>query len=421
MSTNKTNTIHLVIRPKDTKVQGFTGHHFSVGATIKEAIVEVVSSKIDKKSENYIIGVRSEAQARKLLRIGKLKDGFKVKIERHEKLNQCRVTIRSKLLTGYSDEKLQKELTGQGVTTVKSIPPNNWIKIVTINLSSPPNYLTIGLMKIRTEKYYPMPLTCRKCQGLGHITEKCPNETKRCTNCSDVHNDPNCSRPPFCWNCGGTHRPLNKECPCYQQEKAIIRIQVNNNIRPRQAREVFRKKAGSYYIPLSKEPTMTVSSDEESDDGDKSPNEEPAGPSRTPTKLNDKDDEVVPQLKADALGHPSTYTPPPNETNEMNPDPEIHTIDITDDTSGDESVLVEDALGHPPVWPIPLLVPKKEKDLETIEIAETNDNDDQGDETVTPTPSPTPKPPKRFRKTRLSLNGTTDSAKKDPSRRESTE
>lgn len=115
----KVNRIHLVVRPKDKGVKGFTDHHFSVGTTVREAIGEVEGAEIDNETENYIVSVKSEAQSKKLLKLRKLDDGFKIRVERHAQMNTCRVTIRSNLVTNMPDDSLLKELAKQGVIGVK--------------------------------------------------------------------------------------------------------------------------------------------------------------------------------------------------------------------------------------------------------------------------------------------------------------
>lgn len=93
MKDNKNQGIFLTFKPKDSKVNGFDDHHFSVEATVKEAVGSVEDATIDTKSNNYIIKVKTEVQAQKLLRLRKLKDGFRIKVEKHVKLNHSKAIM----------------------------------------------------------------------------------------------------------------------------------------------------------------------------------------------------------------------------------------------------------------------------------------------------------------------------------------
>lgn len=342
----KSGKIHLVVMPKDTKTKGFKDQHFALAETIKEAIGEVDKASIDSKTDNYIVRVKSEEQAKKLLKLKKLKTGFKIKVTKHDKLNTCKVVIHSHLVTHMEDEQLQKALNDQGVIAVKSIPTNRVTKILTLKTSEPPTHINIGLIRVNTEKYYPMPKTCRTCQAIGHVTEDCND--KRCGNCSDRHNDANCDRAKFCWNCCGNHRPLSKGCPCYNQEKQIIKIQIDRNITPRQARAIYKKQTGTRYIPLPK-PT-DPESDEESNEEDQ--NESLTRPKdRSPKVTNEEDDEVV-LLGEDALGHPPVVPRPKLIKEEHRPGKTERPKNTkSPKTKAGKGGKKADALGHPSTAP----------------------------------------------------------------------
>lgn len=297
--------IFLVLKPKDPKVSNFSDHHFSVGETTRElvGVSGIEDATIDNKSGNYILRVRTEAQAAKLLKLKKLKDGFKIKIERHVKLNKSKAIIRSDLVVNMKDAALQKELATQKVIGVKSIPPTNRLKILTFRTSTPPPFINIGLIKVKTETFYPLPLICRKCQEVGHITEGC-TKAARCKVCSGLHKGEECSNPPACINCGGDHVPLDKSCPTYVQEKRIIKIQTDNDVGHSTARVLYKKNRKLNYIPLQVE-----LADDSADDSDLEvlSTEEPKPPtSASKRKLNSSlDSEADAETPGeDALGHP---------------------------------------------------------------------------------------------------------------------
>lgn len=223
---------------------------FAVGDTVSEAIGYKAKATVDNVGR-YTIRVRTTEQANKLTRIRKLNNGEKVRFERHASLNVAKCIIQHPLITDTNDETLATKLRDQGVVKVRSINPDRRLKIVHIEGTKVPQHIMIGLIKCRTQKYYNMPKTCRKCMRIGHITENCAGEA-RCGGCSGLHTG-TCNKDPHCINCGDNHPPLSKTCPLYQQEKAIIRLQTDNDIPPKKARKAYMAKAKGRYLPLPTE------------------------------------------------------------------------------------------------------------------------------------------------------------------------
>lgn len=110
-----------------------------------------------------------------------------------------------------------------------------------------------------------MPKICRECKQIGHITDTFGNGP-HCGICSNGHEERLCKRTPFCINCGGGHPPLDKICPTYVQEKAIIKIQTDVNIAPKRARKQYMAKAKVRYIPLPAERSADSGSDSASEE-----------------------------------------------------------------------------------------------------------------------------------------------------------
>lgn len=259
---------------------------FVVGDTIEKAIGYKAKAEINTDG-SYLIRVQSEEIANKLTKLKKLNDDTKIKIEKHKWLNKSKCVIKHDSIKEITDETLMKRLKPQGVTGVRSIKTNKSIKILEINRSAPPEYITLGLIQVQTQKYYPMPRVCHRCKEIGHITEKCLEKT-RCGSCSEVgeHGD-NCTKPPWCTNCKGNHPPTSKRCPLYTQEKEIIRIQIDHNLAPSAARRSFRSMAGKHYLPLP------ISSNR------KTPNEDE--PNGTTTMVNQNDPMEGSSMKTSSL------------------------------------------------------------------------------------------------------------------------
>lgn len=234
--------IWLTLRSIDTKRPDLD--IFTVSEDIEELVGDVLDLQPQKNGE-YLIKVRTEEQANRLVRLKRIKKEQKVKFERHDRMNSCRCVISHQTITNIDDDTLLKKLSGQGVTEVRSIKPMNRLKIITLSGTVVPKRIRIGLLYVNTTPYYPMVRFCRNCWEVGHITQNCSNK-ERCGNCSGSHEAVGCERAPFCGNCGGDHRPAAKSCPLILQEKAITKIQVDQTLPPRKARKVYRKKNKGY-------------------------------------------------------------------------------------------------------------------------------------------------------------------------------
>lgn len=267
LNKDKSGGIFLIIKPRETTANGFSNHHFAVESTITGLVGAVEDATIENRTGNYIVKVKHEAQAVKLLKAKKLTDGLCIKVERHDKLNTSKAVIRCNLVAETDDRTLLKELGRQSVTEVRSIPSDRKTKILTFRLATPPETVNIGLIKVKTKKYYPMPKVCRKCKRIGHTTEQCQGN-RRCARCSDndvEHDETTCSTMPFCANCLDNHRPMDKACPVYQQEKAIIKIQVDVGLNPKEARRRYMTRAPKYYPLWAEIPRETNKKDPDSD------------------------------------------------------------------------------------------------------------------------------------------------------------
>lgn len=370
---------HLVMKAREGEggPLAFKEHHFSIEKTIKSLVGSVENPYFDKNTGFYHFEAVKDTQAQRLLKLKKLNDGLKVKVEKHQKRNNVRVVIRCDLVKDMPDDKLLKELKPQKVIKVQSVPPANIIKILTLEGAQAPMQISIGLIKVKTEKYYPMPMVCRNCQAIGHKTENCKSPPK-CNNCSEreAHNE-NCKNEPACRNCGGDHRPLDKACPVYRQEKSIIKIQYDQQVHPKTARNIYRRKnKGVFLIPGVEQKEAEIDSDDDinKDQTAKSDNEE---------NMQVEEEEV------DASGHP------PVRVEESDDD------DVVMVTAG------EDAFGHPLPFPKPIKIKKERKekiettkgkktiskknvsfdDINDRELAQKISNIGGESESVSPTPS----------------------------------
>lgn len=240
--------VFLTIRPRDTgaSAKEFDSRHFLIDELVSKLVGAVESASVDPKTGHYVIKVRSETQAERLCRAQKLGDGFKIKIERCTQLNRSRVVIRSEMIASTTDRDLLKQLSKQGVTEVRAMSANLTTRLLTFKSASAPKTVKIGLIPTPTERYYPPPIKCWNCLRLGHTKASCTGK-RRCARCSGTHMAQECQNPPSCINCNGDHKPSDRACPAFLQERRIMKIQVDTGCSAKAARREYRKSNRSVY------------------------------------------------------------------------------------------------------------------------------------------------------------------------------
>lgn len=279
---------------------------------LKETLGGLVNVGDASTSQNgeYVIHILS-TQAERLTRLKKLKDGTKVKCELHPTKNTVRCVIQHSTIAKLTDSKLEKELAPQGVLKVKGIGPAKGIKLLTIKGTSIPTHVSVGLLKVKTKKYYPMVKQCKKCRLIGHFTERCKAKA-RCINCSGAVHSLQCERKPHCGNCGGDHPPADKQCPIFVQEREIIRIAVDGDTSTSKARKEYKKR--HEYRLLPNEGALIVEDEEEVITIDDAEDEgEVADPQVVdpPSNVTTPDDKGIPETVESASADPPSSVPTP--------------------------------------------------------------------------------------------------------------
>ncbi|XP_055632836.1 uncharacterized protein LOC129773264 [Toxorhynchites rutilus septentrionalis] len=224
---------------------------FIIGKSIENFAGAIESAKSEAKCTRYILRTRSATQVKKLLQMSQLFDGTEVSIVLHPTLNISRCVISSFDLLPLSGEVIEKELNGQGVIKarriLKSNKENTPAIILTFNKSIYPETVKVGVLRVRTRPYYPNPMLCFKCYEYGHPRLNCPNDIKRCYNCSNEHEKrETCEEQPFCRNCKGDHRPSSRQCEIFKTEVAVIRTKIDYNLSYVDARKRVATGNGSY-------------------------------------------------------------------------------------------------------------------------------------------------------------------------------
>jgi hypothetical protein len=166
-----------------------------------------------------------------------------IQVSEHRTLNTCRGVVSAYELK-YEDENTMLEyLKPQNVTkiefhmkTIGSERVKSGLAFVTFGKNEPPEYLTIGCLKLKVRPYIPAPMRCFVCHKFGHISKTCPGiNTPKCYNCCEdkhVHTkEEKCTRPQKCTNCGSIeHNSYNRNCTEMKRQVAIQTIRVTQKV-----------------------------------------------------------------------------------------------------------------------------------------------------------------------------------------------
>ncbi|GFS27743.1 nucleic-acid-binding protein from mobile element jockey [Elysia marginata] len=105
-------------------------------------------------------------------------------------------------------------------------------------------------------------MCCFKCHRYGHGSERCRRQEAICARSGRTgHKVEECPNDPCCINCGGDHAASDRNCPKFQEEKAILNYRAHHGGTFQQARaavviEVTREvQARSFATVVRKGPT----------------------------------------------------------------------------------------------------------------------------------------------------------------------
>lgn len=177
----------------------------------------------------------------------------KINVKDHPTLNTTRGTIFSHDLLLLDEEYILNNLKQQNVIKVERIKKFNEARelvptpslIITFQGKTLPLTIKAGYLSLRTRMYYPAPMKCKSCHKFGHTKKKCRGDPI-CVRCAKPQHKDECDEVK-CANCT-KHYPMFKEHPAndrncvkYQEEKAIIKIMVDETKMYKEARSKFNQ------------------------------------------------------------------------------------------------------------------------------------------------------------------------------------
>ncbi|XP_058817556.1 uncharacterized protein LOC131680859 [Topomyia yanbarensis] len=235
-------------------------HPFSVGKSIQLLIGNAYSATTESKGTKYILKVRQQAHATKLLGMKKLFDGTPVEVTAHPTLNYSRCIVNCSEVNDMSQEELLIELAPQGVTAVRrftrmvdKVKVNTSTMILTMEGTTWPQYIYFGALRVPTRFYYPVPMLCFNCLEYGHTKARCKGAS-RCQICSaPEHKAEDCKGVENCFHCKLGHKPTDRNCPVYKRENEIVKLKAEQGLSFAEAKKIYDSRVGAKsYANISK-------------------------------------------------------------------------------------------------------------------------------------------------------------------------
>lgn len=127
--------------------------------------------------------------------------------------NLC--VIRCPAISHIARERILEKLGAEGVIGLEARGTRG---IFVLNFSEPPpKIMKVGCLKVRTQRYIPRNVWCRRCFTCHDPLADCINTTA-CRRCGNEHVGV-CPKRKNCWSCGGPHLPTCGWCPVWHQER----------------------------------------------------------------------------------------------------------------------------------------------------------------------------------------------------------
>lgn len=194
------------------------------------------------KSGDILIKTENVKQAQQLVKLIGIM-GTSVEVKEHRTMNSSKGVIRAYELQNEERETLLTYLKSQNVTdvqfhtkTINGTLIKTGIVFITFGTREIPEYLTVGLLRVRVRPYIPKPMRCFTCHKFGHLSKYCSlKETPTCYNCNNVkhiHNrEEKCTKESFCVNCKQAgHNSYNRNCTEYKRQVDILTIKVTQQV-----------------------------------------------------------------------------------------------------------------------------------------------------------------------------------------------
>lgn len=193
-----------------------------------------------QRDGSLLVEVASQEEANRLSALTGV-PGSEVSCTPHKTLNQSKGVIFHRDLLRYSEERLLRELTDEGVVAVHRfqkkvdgvLTPTPSL-LLTFNSLVLPSFVQCAWYPLSVKPYIPNPRRCFHCQSFGHVAQSCRRHLRglpsTCVNCGNDGHAGECPGPIKCYHCGGPHPASSKECDRYRFEKEILLVRTQERV-----------------------------------------------------------------------------------------------------------------------------------------------------------------------------------------------
>ena len=195
------------------------------------------------RSGGILVETRTPEQSKRILELTQL-GGCNVTVKSNDTLNQCKGTIYYKNGPNFTEAEIQEAINETCDVKVAEVYRMKKkvddmliqmpIYLITFQSTDMPSYVKIGWTRCSTRQYVPRPRRCFNCQEFGHSIKTCRNP-KTCVQCGERNTNESehphpCDAQAGCSNCGGSHPASSRDCPRYETETNILKIQTEGRL-----------------------------------------------------------------------------------------------------------------------------------------------------------------------------------------------
>ena len=215
------------------------------------------------RSGNLIINCKTSNQVKTLLNLDCLSDNnISFPIKSSAAITPCAKEVIYNVLLDISNNELLiclkehhvkyiKRFQIKSVLNGKSVFNDTKTVLLQFNNDVLPPFVRIGSLNFQVKQYVPKPLRYFKCNRFGHTSTNCTGK-ERCSKCGGDHKIENCQITiAKCVNCNGNHSAASKECPRYQKEVQVLKIQTDEKLTYAEAAKQYKARGSGDSIQYS--------------------------------------------------------------------------------------------------------------------------------------------------------------------------
>lgn len=241
--------------PRFVKIKGYLDGSlkeispFLIAKNVETVAGKCLQSWMERVSGHMCVQVKNALAAERLLKLKHLQnssgESIPIEIVNCDYLNQSKVMIYCENIVYETEKDIMEALAAQKVVGVRRITKlvdgrlrNTPLLILTIDSVTVPDYMKVGLLRVKTRPYYPKPMRCFNCLQFGHIKDKC-KDSKICQNCAGPFHGDECEEPSKCACCGKQHGTLSRDCLITQEQHEICKIKAIQRVSFPEARRIY--------------------------------------------------------------------------------------------------------------------------------------------------------------------------------------